>query len=92
MLNGKAPTAEPPKNDTPTTDTEPPVTAPASPSLWERTKAGVAAIPYKREGTCFSLGMATMYGIQRTAQWYLAHSADVAAAVTEAVVDQIAKK
>jgi hypothetical protein len=96
MLNGKTPTPETPKNETPTTATETPVTAPASPSFWQRTKeaakAGYTAIPLKREGTCFSLGMATMYAIQRGAAYYLAHSAEVAAVVTEAVVEQITKK
>ena len=90
-LNGKSNTLE-----TPHTSTKAPVTAPASPSLWQRTKdaatAGYSAIPFKREGTCFNLGMATMYAIQRGAAYYLAHSADVTAAVTEAMVEQIAKK
>jgi hypothetical protein len=96
MLKGKTPTPETPKNETPTTATETPVTAPASPSFWQRTKeaakAGYTAIPLKREGTCFGLGMATMYAMQRGAAYYLAHSADVTAAVTEAVVGQISKK
>jgi len=91
MINGKSNTPETPKNETPPAPVID-LTPSTVPSLWERTKAGVAAIPYRREGTCFGLGMASMYALQRGAAYYLAHSADVTAAVTEAVVDQIAKK